>query len=93
MKYKAVKCRWERFFVVRNINDLITHLPPAVFGFTHVGNLIKIGEKCRYSQMEAHYSKNILKELYNFEAKTIKDIEIVEKAIASVLKCLKGEHK
>ncbi len=66
-KYKAVKCRWERFTVVRNINDLFTHLPPALFGFSHVGKMLKIGEKRKYSQIKAHYANNILKELLRYE--------------------------
>ena len=68
-KFKKLKCRWENFTVIRNINDLFTHLPPALFGFSHVGKNLKIGERCKYSQLEAHYSINILKELLNYEIK------------------------
>lgn len=41
---KSVKKRFEGFVVVRNGNDLITHLPPAIFGYRHVGEVLKIGE-------------------------------------------------
>lgn len=68
-KYKAVKCRWERFLIVRNINDIFTHLPPALFGFSHVGKMLKIGKKCKYSLFAAHYANNILKEIINYETK------------------------
>ena len=55
--------RWERFTVVRNIDDIVTHLPPRALGYTHVGNLLEIGEKGRYSRVDAHRPENILKEL------------------------------
>lgn len=34
--------RWETFKVIRTNNDLVTHCPPAIFGFCHVGSMIKI---------------------------------------------------
>ena len=40
---RAVMQRFEGFVVVRNGCDLVTHLPPACFGFRHVGKLLKIG--------------------------------------------------
>ena len=41
---KSVKERFKGFYVVRNGNDLITHLPPVLFGFNHVCEVMKIGE-------------------------------------------------
>jgi len=55
--------RWERFTVIRNLDDLVTHMPPAVLGFSHVGELLEIGEKGRYSRVDAHRPENILAEL------------------------------
>ncbi len=55
--------RWERFFVVRNLDDLVTHLPPRVMGYCHVGNLVEIGERDRYSSVEAHRPESYLAEL------------------------------
>ena len=46
--------RWENFTVVRNVDDAVTHLPPALLGYRHVGNLLTIGEKGRYSPVDAH---------------------------------------
>lgn len=40
---KSVKRRFEDFVVVRNGNDIVTHLPPVVFGFRHVCNVLKVG--------------------------------------------------
>lgn len=55
--------RWDNFYVIRNINDIVTHLPPALFGYRHVGTLIKVGERKNYSMIDAHRQENILKEL------------------------------
>lgn len=62
-----LRARWKNFTVIRNIDDLVTHLPPAVFGFSHVGALLKIGERGKYSSVEAHFPENILKELRAYD--------------------------
>lgn len=36
--------RWSNLFVFRNGKDLVTHVPPRLFGFKHVGNFIRIGQ-------------------------------------------------
>ena len=54
---------FSRFTVIRNIDDLITHLPPALFGYRHVGNMLKIGARGRYSPIDAHREENIRAEL------------------------------
>jgi predicted lipase len=58
-----VRQRWENFLVIRNIDDLITHLPPAFMGYFHVGKMLTIGEKGKYSPIEAHDADNIKREL------------------------------
>ncbi len=55
--------RWEKFTVVRNLDDLVTHLPPKALGYTHVGKLLEIGTAGRYSHVDAHRSENIMREL------------------------------
>lgn len=55
--------RWERFTVVRNLDDIVTHLPPRALGYTHVGRMLAIGEKGTYSRVDAHRPENILTEL------------------------------
>ena len=57
--------RWDNFTVIRNIDDIVTHLPPALFGYRHVGSLLKIGKKGKYSVTDAHRQENILRELRN----------------------------
>ena len=60
-----IALRWEHFFVVRNLDDLVTHLPPSALGYCHVGNLIEIGKSGRYSQVDAHRPENYRRELVN----------------------------
>ena len=64
---KEIKKRWENFTVIRNIDDIVTHLPPKALGYTHVGTMLEIGEKGKYAPVEAHISKNILTELKIYE--------------------------
>ena len=40
---ETVKARVADFLVVRNGNDLITHLPPKLFGFRQMGRLKEVG--------------------------------------------------
>lgn len=44
---KAVLDRFKGFVVVRNSKDIVTHVPPAFFGFRHVGEVLKIGGKSK----------------------------------------------
>ena len=50
--------RWDRFYVIRNLDDLVTHLPPRALGFCHVGNLVTVGKAGRYSSIDAHRPEN-----------------------------------
>lgn len=36
--------RWENFSVFRNGEDLVTHVPPRLFGYKHVGNFVHLNE-------------------------------------------------
>lgn len=40
----VVKERCKSFKVVRYGKDLVTHVPPAVFGFRHISEVVEIGE-------------------------------------------------
>jgi hypothetical protein len=62
---KKIAHRWADFYVIRNYNDLITHLPPAVFGYFHVGKRVDIGDKGKYNMIDAHRPENYLIELKN----------------------------
>lgn len=41
---KAVKARFNGFKVIRNGNDIITHLPPVFLGFRHICEIVRVGE-------------------------------------------------
>lgn len=60
---------WRNFTVIRNIDDMVTHLPPSILGFFHVGRMLEIGERGKYSRVDAHRPENILRELKIYEAK------------------------
>lgn len=61
--------RWRSFYVVRNIDDIITHLPPRAVGYRHVGRLIEIGKSGKYSGIGAHVAENYQRELQNASKK------------------------
>ena len=63
----CVARRWESFLVIRNLDDIVTHLPPALLGYSHVGELLEIGARHQYSHIEAHFPENILHELHKYE--------------------------
>lgn len=57
---KAVKERFEGFYVVRNGKDLITHLPPILFGFRHICEVVKIGKCKGVTGILDHYPERYL---------------------------------
>lgn len=63
----TVKARFDGFTVIRNKGDIVTHLPPVLFGFRHAGWLTTIGKVGRYSPIKAHYAESYIKELEAFE--------------------------
>ena len=67
---REVALRWARFEVVRNTDDIVTHLPPTWILYRHVGQLLVIGEKGRYGKIDAHRAENILASLREYEQKT-----------------------
>ena len=59
--------RWRNFKVIRNLDDIVTHLPPVVLGYFHASEVLNIGERGKYSCIDAHRPENILRELMIFE--------------------------
>ena len=51
---KEIKERFKNFYPFRNHTDIVTHVPPVIFGYRHVGNLIKIGKEQKYSPVDSH---------------------------------------
>lgn len=60
---KEVKERLQCFITIRNIPDIVTHVPPILFGFRNAGTLLKIGKKGKYTPIKAHYPSAYLDEL------------------------------
>ena len=60
---KVVKHRLRNFTSVRNIPDIVTHVPPMLFGFRNAGTLVKIGEKGKYSSFKAHRAEAYIDEM------------------------------
>lgn len=65
---KKLKERWATFYPIRNIDDIVTHVPPVVFGFRHVNDLIVIGEKKKYNAIDAHRPESYQNELTIYES-------------------------
>ena len=60
---EALTQRWSHFYVIRNQDDIVTHLPPRISGYCHVGNLVTIGTLGKYSATDAHRPESYLHEL------------------------------
>lgn len=61
---RCVLMRWSSFMRISHRCDLITHLPPAIFGFHHAGRSIRIGSPMP-SGINAHRPHSYLKALSN----------------------------
>lgn len=64
---KELQDRWKNFVVFRNRNDIVTHVPPFIFGYTHVGKLVRIEHSGKYGCIKAHYGENIRLALRNYK--------------------------
>lgn len=64
---QSVKDRLKCFVTIRNIPDLVTFVPPKLFGFKNAGTLLKVGKKFRYTPIKAHYASAYIKELTEYE--------------------------
>lgn len=57
--------RWRNFLVIRNIDDIVTHMPPTFLGYRHKGRFLEIGKSGKYSRIDAHRAENYIFELEN----------------------------
>ncbi len=62
-RYSEEREIWSSFYRVVNRGDLVTLLPPSVFGYRHVGRQIAVGKSGAYSPIDAHRAENYIKEL------------------------------
>ncbi|MBQ9162030.1 MAG: hypothetical protein IJX74_02005 [Clostridia bacterium] len=59
----GVSRRLQGYTVIRNIPDLVTHLPPKLLGFCDVGNMTELGKRGTYNCIEAHKYPSYIAEL------------------------------
>lgn len=70
---KELKERWTDFHIIRNGNDLVTHLPPVIFGYRHITkNIVRMkrGVQEEYTKIAAvndHYPYNYILGLSHLE--------------------------
>ena len=60
----AVKKRFGELYLIQNEGDIVTHLPPAILGFRHVGNVIAIGKEGAQNAIDAHRPESYLAALH-----------------------------
>ena len=60
---EEVKHRLRNFTSIRNIPDIVTHVPPMLFGFRNAGTLVKVGAKGKYNPFKAHTPSAYIEEL------------------------------
>ena len=69
LRTRRTQKRFANFTIVRNMDDAVTHLPPRVLGYYHVGTLLTVGEEGKYTPIDAHREENIMRELLAHEEK------------------------
>ena len=60
---QKIRARFHELYLIQNAGDIVTRVPPAIFGFRHVGNVIAIGQKNKYNAIDAHRPESYLAEL------------------------------
>ena len=63
---KPVKKRFEGFVVVRNKRDIVTHVPPAIFGYRHPGDMLKLNDGVYCNSIDAHRATEYTKALNKY---------------------------
>lgn len=68
-----LKKRWEEFYIIRNNNDIVTYVPPVLFGFRHTGTIVPVGDdscilrKNKLKCIDDHRPENYIYSLENLE--------------------------
>lgn len=62
-----VKRRLEGFTVIRNKKDIVTYVPPAIFGYRHLDNILTINNGIRTNRIIAHLPDEYTKSLIRYE--------------------------
>ena len=66
--------RWKTCTVFRNNNDIVTHCPPTLFGFKHVGNIVQLHgsidmiDNKLWKCIKSHYPQSVVDGLKHYTA-------------------------
>lgn len=52
---KSVKHRFKHFYVIKKGRDIVTHVPPRIFGFKHISPIISIGEYSMFTYVKKFF--------------------------------------
>ena len=63
----SVKRRFEGFTVVRNKRDIVTHVPPALFGYRHPNAPLQIDDGTPSNSIDAHRPEEYMASLIKYE--------------------------
>lgn len=63
---KKLQNRWKNYYVFRDKKDIVTHCPPWLFKFHHVGTLIKLEGKSA-GLIKDHFPSNVYNALVQYE--------------------------
>lgn len=84
--------RWVRFYPIRNLKDIVTHVPPRIFGFRHVAPVVQLGRTGKWQiidyapnlppRVAMHYAPNYLLSLDD-GIKEAQELEAYQKKAAS----------
>lgn len=94
--------RWDDFTVIRNYDDIVTHVPPLLFGYRHVGQVVDLTPKGYYHKKEkkfidkfikGHYDTSIIEQLENNRDEFNEDVRQIEKMIKRIEKMRKEKEK
>ena len=75
---KALRERWKNFRIIRNKNDIVTHVPPILFIYRHVAEILHIGKGVSTKNYHwphcigAHYPEAVYEGLLAYEERNKK---------------------
>lgn len=83
--------RWQRFFPIRSNNDIVTHMPPRLFGFRHVNEVttFRKGGPLIRKEGEEKWPKCVVSHTYHNYIQNIKNGEV--KGPLALLEVYNGE--
>jgi triacylglycerol lipase len=65
--YDILNARFDKFINVINADDIVTKLPPKIFGYSHTGKILYIGEDKNFFSIKAHRPESYRNSLRYFK--------------------------